>query len=130
VVRGPVPPRAIDRAWRADYTAGQAYRLRAPRETTALTDLPPRDWLAVTGIGRPQGFFDMLQQQGVRFSPRAFADHHVFKPQDLPADGAVLMTEKDAVKCQGFAGEHWWAVQLDVAPEAGFIHWLDARLRQ
>ena len=130
VVRGTAPPQAIDRAWRADYTAGQAYRLRVPREKSALTDLPPRDWLAVTGIGRPQGFFDMLQQQGVRFSPRAFADHHAFQPQDLPADGAVLMTEKDAVKCQGFAGEHWWAVQLDVAPEAGFIHWLDARLTQ
>jgi len=130
VVRGPVPPRAIDRAWRADYTAGQAYRLRVPREKWALTDLPPRDWLAVTGIGRPQGFFDMLLAQGVRFSPRAFADHHAFQPQDLPADGAVLMTEKDAVKCQGFAGPDWWAVELDVAPEAGFIHWLDARLKQ
>jgi tetraacyldisaccharide 4'-kinase len=130
VVRGPVPPRAIDRAWRADYTAGQAYRLRAPQKRTALSDLPPRDWLAVTGIGRPQGFFDMLLAQGVRFSPRAFADHHAFQPQDMPAEGAVLMTEKDAVKCQGFAGSDWWAVELDVAPEAGFIHWLDARLKQ
>jgi len=130
VVRGPVPPRAIDRAWRADYTAGQAYRLRVPREKWALTDLPPRDWLAVTGIGRPQGFFDMLLAQSIRFTPRAFADHHAFQPQDLPADGAVLMTEKDAVKCLGFAGADWWAVELDVAPEAGFIHWLDARLKQ
>ncbi|MHB1144705.1 MAG: tetraacyldisaccharide 4'-kinase [Thiobacillus sp.] len=130
VVRGPAPPRAIDRAWRADYTAGQAYRLRAPQERMVLSDLPPRDWLAVTGIGRPQGFFDMLQAQGVRFDPRAFADHHVFRPQDLPADGAVLMTEKDAVKCLLFAGADWWAVELDVAPETGFIHWLDARLKQ
>jgi tetraacyldisaccharide 4'-kinase len=130
VVRGPVPPQAIDRAWRADYTAGRAYRLRVPREKLALTALPPRDWLAVTGIGRPQGFFDMLQAQGIRFSPRAFADHHAFQPQDLPADGAVLMTEKDAVKCLKFAGADWWAVELDVAPEAGFIHWLDARLKQ
>jgi tetraacyldisaccharide 4'-kinase len=130
VVRGPAPPQAFDRAWRADYTAGEAHRLRQPREKSALRDLPPHDWLAATGIGRPQGFFDMLQQRGVRFSPRAFADHHAFRPQDLPADGAVLMTEKDAVKCQMFAGEHWWAVQLDVAPEAGFIHWLDARLTQ
>jgi len=130
VVRGPVTPGAIDRAWRADYTVGQAYRLRAPREKTALADLPSSDWLAATGIGRPQGFFDMLQAQGVRFTPCAFADHHAFQPQDLPADGAVLMTEKDAVKCLGFAGADWWAVQLDVAPEAGFIHWLDARLKQ
>src|SRR5512139_1116185 len=58
--------------WRADYSAGQAYRLRAPQEKSALRDLPSRDWLAATGIGHPQGFFDMLQDAGVRFSPRAF----------------------------------------------------------
>jgi tetraacyldisaccharide 4'-kinase len=130
VVRGSAPPPAADRGWRVDYTAGQAYRLRAPQEKTALTDLPPRDWIAATGIGRPQGFFDMLAAQGVRFSPRAFADHHVFRPTELPVGGAVLMTEKDAVKCLSFAGADWWAVELDVAPEAGFIHWLDARLKQ
>jgi tetraacyldisaccharide 4'-kinase len=130
VVRGAAPSLQIDRGWRVDYTAGHAYRLRAPQEKTALADLPPRDWLAATGIGRPQGFFDMLAAQGIRFSPRAFADHHVFRPTDLPAGGAVLMTEKDAVKCLTFAGADWWAVELDVAPEAGFIHWLDARLKQ
>jgi tetraacyldisaccharide 4'-kinase len=130
VVRGSAAPPAADRGWCVDYTAGQAYRLRAPQEKTALTDLPPRDWIAATGIGRPQGFFDMLAAQGVRFSPRAFADHHVFRPTELPVGGAVLMTEKDAVKCLSFAGADWWAVELDVAPEAGFIHWLDARLKQ
>jgi tetraacyldisaccharide 4'-kinase len=130
VVRGAAPPAPAARGWRVDYTAGQAYRLRAPQERTALADLPARDWIAATGIGRPQGFFDMLQAHGVRFSPRAFADHHVFRPTELPAGGAVLMTEKDAVKCLTFAGADWWAVELDVAPEAGFIHWLDARLKQ
>ncbi|MBU1397197.1 MAG: tetraacyldisaccharide 4'-kinase [Gammaproteobacteria bacterium] len=130
VVRGAVPPQDIPRAWRADYRAGQAWRLRAPQEKKALRELPPRDWLAVTGIGRPQGFFDMLDAQGVRFSPRAFADHHAFRPQDLPPAAAVLMTEKDAVKCSGFAGEEWWAVELVVAPETGFIDWLSARLKQ
>lgn len=132
VVRGSVPPHA-DRpvaGWRADYAATRAYRLRAPLEKRALCDLPARDWLAVTGIGRPQGFFDMLQAQGVRFSPRAFADHHAFQAQDLPAEAAVLMTEKDAVKCLTFAGTEWWAVELDVAPESGFIEWLGARLKQ
>jgi tetraacyldisaccharide 4'-kinase len=132
VVRGPVAPHA-DRpvaGWRADYAAARAYRLRAPLEKRALRDLPARDWLAVTGIGRPQGFFDMLQAQGLRFTPRAFADHHAFQPQDLPAEAAVLMTEKDAVKCLTFAGTDWWAVELDVAPESGFIDWLGARLKQ
>jgi tetraacyldisaccharide-1-P 4'-kinase len=40
------------------------------------------------------------------------------------------MTEKDAVKCSRFAGSNWWAVELDVAPECGFIEWLAARLKQ
>lgn len=132
VMRGsaqPIDPLPVT-TWRADYTAGQAYRLRAPQEKMALSDLPSRDWLAITGIGRPQGFFDMIQARGVRFNSRAFADHHAFNQEDLPAEGAVLMTEKDAVKCMGFAGSDWWAVELNVAPETGFIDWLGARLKQ
>ena len=131
VVRGRAQPHPYGpKTWRADYTPGQAWRLRAPQERRALRDLPRHDWLAVTGIGRPQGFFDMLEAQGVRFGARAFADHHAFQPQDLPTEGAVLMTEKDAVKCLAFAGADWWAVELDVAPEPGFIDWLGARLKQ
>ncbi|MBT9591116.1 MAG: tetraacyldisaccharide 4'-kinase [Thiobacillus sp.] len=117
-------------SWRADYTAGKAYRLCVPQAQMALRDLPQHDWLAITGIGHPQGFFDMLEARGVRFSPRTFADHHAFKEADLPVDGAVLMTEKDAVKCRGFAGPDWWAVELDVSPETGFIDWLGARIKQ
>ncbi|WP_324780902.1 tetraacyldisaccharide 4'-kinase [Thiobacillus sedimenti] len=132
VVRGAAPPRRLGAraAWRVDYRPGQAYRLRTPHEKRALRELPQRDWLAATGIGRPHGFFAMLDAQGLRYRPRAFADHHAFRPQDLPADGAVLMTEKDAVKCRAFAGPDWWAIELDVAPEAGFTRWLLARLKQ
>ena len=130
VVRGDAVPRTLEGAWRADYRAGRAYRLQAPQIQIALRDLPQRDWIAATGIGRPRGFFDMLAAQGIRFSPRAFADHHVFQAGDLPADAAVLMTEKDAVKCRKIAGADWWAIELDVALEAGFMDWLDARLKR
>lgn len=117
-------------SWRADYTSGQAYRLAAPHEKCALDALPPRHWLAVSGIGRPQGFFDMLEARGIQFTPRAFPDHHDYSSLDLPSDRPVLMTEKDAVKCKGFAGSDWWAVELEVAPETGFIDWLGARIKQ
>ncbi len=132
VVRGAAQPRADlpVTSWRADYTAGPVYRLRAPQATRPLRELPAQDWLAVTGIGRPQGFFDMLLAAGIRFKPRAFSDHHAFQPQDIPAAGSVMMTEKDAVKCLTFAGTDWWAVQLDVAPEPGLIDWLSARIKQ
>lgn len=131
VVRGAGQPRSFGpmMAWRADYTAGQAWRLSAPQQRRALHELPRHNWLAATGIGRPQGFFDMLAAKGLRFAPRAFPDHHAFRPTDLPAGGAVLMTEKDAVKCLSFAGADWWAVELNVAPEAGFIDWLGARIQ-
>jgi tetraacyldisaccharide 4'-kinase len=132
VLRGNAQPRndLPVPSWRADYTAALAWRLRAPQDRRPLHELPARDWLAASGIGRPQGFFDMLGAQGIRFTPRAFPDHHAFRAQDLPTDGAVLMTEKDAVKCDAFAGTDWWAVQLDVVPESGFIEWLGTRLKR
>jgi tetraacyldisaccharide 4'-kinase len=132
VVRGTAQPRTDlpVKTWRADYSMSQAMRLRNPTEKKAVQALPRASWLAITGIGRPQGFFDMLRKQGLEFTPRSFADHHAFQPHELPADGHVLMTEKDAVKCLKFAGSNWWAVELDVAPECGFIEWLTARLKQ
>ena len=130
VLRGAVPVRQGPgpQTWHVEYRPGRVWRLHAPQTRCGLADLPPRDWVAATGIGRPQGFFDMLRAQGLAIEPRAFPDHHAFRPGELPAGGAVLMTEKDAVKCRAFAGADWWAVELDVAPEKGFIDWLDARL--
>ncbi|MFP5410352.1 MAG: tetraacyldisaccharide 4'-kinase [Gammaproteobacteria bacterium] len=130
VLRGTAVPRRDlgPKAWHVDYRPGRAWRLQAPSARLALADLPPRDWVAATGIGRPQGFFDMLRAQGLAVETRAFPDHHAFRPGELPIEGAVLMTEKDAVKCRPFAGTDWWAVELDVAPEKGFMDWLDARL--
>jgi len=132
VVRGAVQPHALDSvvSWRADFSTVQAYRLNAPQERKMMRDLPRHDWLAVTGIGQPQGVFAMLDAHGLRYRPRAFPDHHVFRPADIPAGEAVLMTEKDAVKCRGFAGPDWWVVELDVTPDQGFVRWLDARLKQ
>lgn len=128
VVRGPAVAPPIAGAWRVEYRAGEAYRLRAPADRRPLAALPARDWLAATGIGRPQGFFDMLAAHGLRCRTRTFADHHAFGPQDLPADGAVLMTEKDAVKCLSFAADDWWAVALAVSAPPAFGAWLDARI--
>ncbi len=56
---------------------------------------------AIAAIGNPQRFFNTLTTQGFTFEPHAFADHHAFTEQDLlsiKAD-AIVMTEKDAVKC-------------------------------
>lgn len=110
--------------WRVDYQAGGVWRLAAPQTVLPLAALPSREWLAATGIGRPEGFFDLLRQHGIAFHAQAFADHYRFAPTDLPAGGAVLMTEKDAVKCRAFAGDDWWAVMLKVVPASALTDWL------
>ena len=70
---------------------------------------------AVAGIGNPRRFFEQLRQMGIAFSAHAFPDHHAFLQRDITfADAdAVLMTEKDAVKCRKFAAECHWALRVD-----------------
>ena len=71
---------------------------------------------AVAGIGYPAAFFDGLRAAGLAIEAHALADHAALDPAALPfpAGATVLMTEKDAVKCRGFAGAHWWFVELAV----------------
>ncbi len=71
---------------------------------------------AVAGIGHPERFFAVLRSLGYRFESRPFADHHAFRKGDLAfaTDGTVVMTEKDAVKCAGFAQSNWWYMEVSV----------------
>ncbi len=70
---------------------------------------------AVAGIGNPQRFFNHLRELGISFTGRPFPDHHAFEAADFAgADAdAVLMTEKDAVKCERFGSETFWALRID-----------------
>ena len=101
--------------------AGALHNLRDPARTVEVADLNGRSVCAVAGIGNPSRFFRQLQGMGLQFEQRAFPDHHAFKPNDLQSlkAEAILMTEKDAVKCAAFAQEHWWylPVRAVIAPE-------------
>jgi tetraacyldisaccharide 4'-kinase len=71
---------------------------------------------AVAAIGHPEAFFDALRAQGITVEGRAFPDHASLSMSDIASRGnaAVLMTEKDAVKCRGIADERHWAVPLEL----------------
>lgn len=76
---------------------------------------------AIAGIGHPERFFSRLRAAGLSIKTHAFPDHHAYRPEDLAfADGTLLMTEKDAVKCQRFAQSHFWAVGTQVDVASGF----------
>ncbi len=87
-----------------------------------------KEILAVTGIARPDNFFALLKSMQVSHIPRAFPDHYPFTARDFPGDATVVMTEKDAVKCQSFAGPDWWVLELKAIPVAGFEEWLAEEL--
>lgn len=68
----------------------------------------------VAAIGNPRRFFDSLRAAGIEVIEHAFADHHAFVAADLDFAEKlpVLMTDKDAVKCQRFAQAEWWRVSV------------------
>lgn len=70
---------------------------------------------ALAGIGHPERFFRYLESQGLTIVRHPLPDHHRYSPADIAiADAdAILMTEKDAVKCTPFATEKCWVLRVD-----------------
>ena len=72
---------------------------------------------AIAGIGDPQRFFDTLQTLNFNvMKQQGFIDHKDFNTDDFnqfKTDLPLLMTEKDAVKCQVFAQDNWWYLPVN-----------------
>jgi tetraacyldisaccharide 4'-kinase len=84
--------------------------VRGAGDGRALIALAGQRVHALAGIGNPARFFLTLRQARVEPIEHPFPDHHRYLPHELQFDDGlpVLMTEKDAVKCQGFAPENCW----------------------
>ena len=76
---------------------------------------------AVAGIGNPDRFFNMLRGYGIEVVGHPLPDHARLQAADIsfPDGRPVLMTEKDAVKCRGFAGAQHWYVPVTASFEGG-----------
>ena len=83
---------------------------------------------AIAGIGNPHRFFDLLRAHGLDVIEHAYPDHSSYSPGDLRYDDglAVLMTEKDRVKCRNIAPKNCWYVPVTVAVgDEEFGSWLE-----
>ena len=87
---------------------------------------------AIAGTGNPERFFAGLRTARLNIRAHPFADHHPFTPADLDFgdNNPVLMTEKDALKCEHFAQHHWWFVPVEAQPDARLEAWLAKQLDQ
>jgi tetraacyldisaccharide 4'-kinase len=86
---------------------------------------------AVAGIGNPQRFFSRLQALGIELTAHPFPDHYRFTAGDLAYAGAeaVLMTEKDAVKCLRFVAHTHWELPVDAVPDSALGEWVLNQLK-
>jgi tetraacyldisaccharide 4'-kinase len=97
--------------------AAEARQVSGAGEVQPLEVFRGRPVHAVAGIGNPQRFFADLRARGLEIIEHPFPDHHAFAAADVDfGDGlAVLMTEKDAVKCREVAGPRLWYVPVEAA---------------
>ena len=95
--------------------ANEIYRVSNPEERKPLSAWQGKNVHAVAGIGHPQRFFQQLTAAGLNvIQQHVFADHHAFKSAELVfADTfAIIMTEKDAVKCRDFNNKKLWCLPV------------------
>ncbi|MHB8346214.1 MAG: tetraacyldisaccharide 4'-kinase [Acidiferrobacterales bacterium] len=94
-------------------------------KTLAPGDFAEKKVHAVAGIGNPGRFFATLRELGLDVREHPFPDHHRFRPEDLDfGDSApVIMTEKDAVKCERFARPDDWFLEVEARldPRVGVL---------
>lgn len=123
----------------ADADGAFAMQLQATELVNLKTGqrLTPDEWKAhprvqaVAGIGNPQRFCRTLERLGFIPTLHAFADHARYNTDsftEFDRNEPLIMTEKDAVKCMGFAREHWWYLRVDAQLSAAFVAALHERL--
>lgn len=82
--------------------------------------------VAIAGIADPAPFFAALGAQGFCGATHAFPDHHAYTRGDVafPGARAILMTEKDAVKCTAFHDARMWALPLHARVDVALVDYV------
>jgi tetraacyldisaccharide 4'-kinase len=80
---------------------------------------------------RSTALFDLLRRLGFAPVCHAFPDHHRYVRADLELPGAtaILMTEKDAVKCAVFADARCWYLPIRARIDSALVERVERKLR-
>ncbi len=85
------------------------------QERKPLNEFHNKSMTAIAGIGNPQRFFDSLTAANIKSHPIIFPDHYAYQASDFNKINSdiILMTEKDAVKCQSIADKRFWYLPVN-----------------
>ncbi len=84
---------------------------------------------AVAGIGHPERFFQSLEAMGYDVIKRPFPDHYQFTSVDFAFKEMypIVMTEKDAIKCQQLKLSDAWILPVEARVDDAFWQQLLAK---
>ena len=131
VTAGAPAPWIVPNAWRMTLAGDAFVRVADRSQSQPASAFAGSGVHAVAGIGNPERFFAHLRALGLAPTVHAFPDHHRFIAQELALPGAraVLMTEKDAVRCEAFADERCWYLPVRAHIDPALVSRIEEVLR-
>lgn len=97
--------------------------------------LAGQEVVVVAGIAHPESYFALVRGLGIlarmRARVQAFPDHHAYRRDELafPGARAILMTEKDAVKCREFGDARMWFLPICAVVDLTLVDTIVEKLR-
>lgn len=131
VVPGAPAPWVVPNAYTMTLVGDAFVRVADPRVTAPAAVFARGNVHAVAGIGNPERFFAQLAAIGIGAARHPFPDHHRFVAADLawPDADAILMTEKDAVKCAALADARCWYLPVRAHIDPALVTRIEETLR-
>jgi tetraacyldisaccharide 4'-kinase len=122
--------KVIDGSYLMKYTGHLLINLKTNKKIH-LNNLSLKNIHAIAGIGNPDRFFDYLKTYNILFSSSVFQDHYKFSKKDFRDmnDKNIIMTEKDAVKCQQFSRNNFWYLPVIAEVDSKFTDVILKKLR-
>ena len=115
------------------YQPSGVHHLASGRQVTwseCVAEWRNHSVVAVTGLGQPTQFFEMLRGQGLAIGAEPLGDHEAMTQAHLDRRGeqVVLITSKDAVKWPECTDPRVWVVAIEVALPSSLLTRLTALL--
>lgn len=107
--------------------------VKNPQRKIAILDFPYQKVHAVTAIGNPHRFFHDLKELHLEVTSHIFPDHYFFTEKDFSPfsdNDIIVMTEKDAVKCEKFAKDNVWYLEVDAIIDVALLQQLFKKIIQ
>ena len=122
--------KVIDGSYLMKYTGHLLINLKTNKKIH-LNNLSLKNIHAIAGIGNPDRFFDYLKTFNIVFNSSTFQDHYKFSKKDFRDmnDKNIIMTEKDAVKCQQFSRNNFWYLPVIAEVDSKFTDVILKKLR-